>query len=43
MDERELDILFKLKFKKKKKKFHKDEGKTYLEKVMDARTFKLLH
>ena len=42
MDERELDILFKL--KKKKKKFtHKDEGKTYLKKVMDARTFKFFH
>ena len=40
MDERELNILFIKKF------FffsHKDERKTYLKKVMDAGTFKLLH
>ena len=41
MDERELNILF---IKIKNKKFsHKDERKTYLKKVMDAGTFKLLH
>ena len=44
MDEKELNILFiKKNLKKKKKKIHKDERKTYLKKVMDARTFKLLH
>ena len=37
MDEKELNILF------IKKIFHKDERKTYLKKVVDARTFKLLH
>ena len=37
MDEKELNILF------IKKKFHKDERKTYLKKVVDAGTFKLLH
>ena len=49
MDEKELNILFikkknnKKKNFKKKKSFHKDERKTYLKKVVDARTFKLLH
>ena len=43
MDEKELNILFIKKNKNKNKKFHKDERKTYLKKVMDAKTFKLLH
>ena len=41
MDEKELNILFiKIKKKKlkKKKKFHKDKRKTYLKKVVDARS-----
>ena len=42
MDEKELNILF-IKKKLKKKSFHKDERKTYLKKVVDARMFKLLH
>ena len=38
MDEKELNIL-----SIKKIFFHKDKRKTYLKKVMDVGTFKLLH
>ena len=40
MDEKELNILF---IKRSVTIYNKDERKTYLKKVVDARTFKLLH
>ena len=40
MDEKELNILF---IKRSMMIYNKDERKTYLKKVVDARTFKLLH